>query len=176
MQQEIHSQTDTAPIGLATVDGVPVDATETLLTFRMDGERFAIAVGAVAEIIDPQRTTRVPNSGSLAPSLLNVRGTIVPLIDLRHRLGMESGERLHSSRLLVIEIAIDGELTKIAIMADAVEDVIDAATAEVEPIPDLGVRWPTECFRGAIKHKGDLIILLEETFSFLDTRGSDAAL
>lgn len=160
---------DTA-IELATVDGIPVETTETLLTFRLDGERFAVAVSAVCEIIDPQRTTRVPNSTALAPSLLNVRGTIVPLTDLRHRLGMAPGERRHSSRLLVIEIKMDGEPVKIAMMADAVDDVIDATLSEVEPIPSLGVRWPTECFRGAIKRRGSLIVLLDETFDFMTNR------
>ena len=63
--------------------------TETLLTFRLEDQTFGISVGIVSEIIDPQKTTRVPNADALAPTLINVRGSIVPVVDVRYRLGMK---------------------------------------------------------------------------------------
>lgn len=164
----MHTQADPSNIELATSNGVPVERIETLLTFKIDKQRFALSVDAVSEIIDPQRTTRVPNGGALAPALLNVRGTIVPLIDLHFRLGMTFAEELHSSRLLVVDIIIGSEPTTIAILTDEVDNVIEAKTSEIEPIPGLGVRWPTECFRGSIKRNGALIILFDQSFAFLN--------
>jgi purine-binding chemotaxis protein CheW len=164
----MQDATQTKPIlELATVDGRRVQESETLLTFKVAGETFAIAVETVSEIIDPQRTTRVPNGGPMAPTLINVRGTIVPVVDLRYKLGMKSADRLHTSRMLVIDVEVGAETCKIAIMADEVEDVVDVQTRSLEAVPELGVKWPVECFRGVATRGETLVIVLDPTNAFL---------
>lgn len=164
MQRPSENKPD---ITLATIDGRVVPSTETLLTFKVAGETFAIAVETVSEIIDPQPTTRVPNAGSMAPTLINVRGSIVPVVDLRFKLGMKSADRLHTSRMLVIHVDVGTETCKIAMMADEVEDVVDLQTKDLEAVPELGVKWPVECFRGVATRGETLVIILDPTNAFL---------
>jgi len=139
---------------------------ETLLTFNLADQTFGISVELVSEIIDPQITTRVPNANALAPTLINVRGSIVPVFDLRHRLGMKPAEQIHSSRMLVIYTTLDGEPTKIAIIADEVEDVIEVAIDDHKTVPELGIRWPIDCFRGVTEKDDTLVILLDQSSVF----------
>lgn len=135
--------------------------TETLLTFRLSEQIFGVAVERVTEIIDPQNTARVPNANPLAPSLINVRGSVVPVLDLRNRLGMPPAEQVHTSRMLVIDITLNGEPCKLAVMADEVEDVIEVVIDELETVPELGIRWPAGCFRGVSKRQDKIVILLD---------------
>lgn len=136
-------------------------ATETLLTFRLSEQVFGVAVERVTEIIDPQTTARVPNANPLAPTLINVRGSVVPVLDLRNRLGMKPAEKSPTSRMLVIDTELDGEPCKLAVIADEVEDVIEAVVDDLETVPELGIRWPAGCFRGVSKRQDQLVILLD---------------
>ena len=125
--------------------------TQQALTFTLEGETFGVDVGLVDEIVDPQPMTRVPNADPFSPALINVRGGIVPVVDLRRRLGAAPAEPTETSRMLVLDLELDGEPIKAALMADAVHDIVEVAVEEVESVPELGVRWPVEYFRGVAK-------------------------
>lgn len=134
---------------------------EMILIFRLMGEAFALSVGCVHEILDPIPATTVPNAPVFAPALVNVRGAIVPLIDIRKRLDMPSATSGAPSRMIVLELPVSGVPTRLAIVCDAVEEVIEADTAALEAVPSLGARWPEIYVKGAVRHAGDLVILLE---------------
>ncbi|WP_114287412.1 chemotaxis protein CheW [Candidatus Halocynthiibacter alkanivorans] len=140
--------------------------TETLLIFKLSEQTFGIEVERVSEIMDPQNTARVPNADPLAPTLINVRGSIVPVLDLRNRLGMKPAPQKHTSRMLVIDITLNDEPCKLAVMVDEVEDVIEAVTEDLVSVPELGIRWPADCFRGVSKRQDKLVILLEASNVF----------
>lgn len=144
------------------------DSTETqmVLTFALDGETFAIPVGHVDEIIDPLPITRAPNADAFAPGLINVRGAIAPFVDLRHRLGMRPAEVQESSRVLVLDLVVGGEATKVAMLADDVADITETAVADLEAVPELGVRWPIDLIRGVAKKDGALVIVLDVDAAF----------
>lgn len=137
-----------------------------VLTFTLEGETFGVEVGLVDEIVDPQPMTRVPNADPFAPALINVRGSIAPVVDLRHRLGMGPAEVLPTSRMLVLDLVVEGEVVRAALLADSVDAIADVAVEEVEAVPELGVRWPVECFRGVAKKDGTLVVLLDERTAF----------
>ncbi|WP_410218028.1 chemotaxis protein CheW [Paracoccus sp. (in: a-proteobacteria)] len=134
---------------------------DMVLIFRLLGEAFALSVSCVHEILDPIPVTDVPNAQSFAPALVNVRGAIVPLIDIRHRLDMPTARAGASSRMIVLELPVAGVPTRLAILCDAVEEVIEADTAALESIPNLGARWPDAYVQGVVRHGEDLVILLE---------------
>lgn len=148
------------------------DATETsmALTFSLEGETFAIPVEHVSEIIDPLPVTRAPNADPFAPGLINVRGAIAPFIDLRHRLGMKPAEAGSTSRVLVLDLIVAGEATKVAMLADDVDDITETALADLEAVPELGVRWPTDVIRGVVKKNGAIVILLDVEAAFAPTQ------
>jgi purine-binding chemotaxis protein CheW len=131
-----------------------------LLVFRLDEEAFATNVAAVHEILDAQTPTPVPNSDAFAPGLTNVRGVVVPVVDIRHRLGMAPARNLETARMIVVEVPIDGLPQKLAFFADAVEDVIEADCSVAERVPELGAVWPQVYLRGAVRRAGELVILL----------------
>ena len=154
-----------------TEETVMSGTTETAmaLTFSLEGETFAIPVEHVSEIIDPLPVTRAPNADRFAPGLINVRGVIAPFVDLRHRLGMKPGVMGETSRVLVLDLMVAGEATKVAMLADDVNDITETAVADLEAVPELGVRWPTDLIRGVARKDGALVILLDAEAAFAPT-------
>lgn len=142
-------------------EGDDVDPSRMYLTFHMHGEIFAIEVARVHEIIDPLPMTPVPNADPFAPGLINVRGAVVPVVDMRRRLGMPDTERTADTRFVVLEVTIAEELTKIALVADRVDQVLELRGTMIEPVPELGIRWPSEYIAGVAKVEGNLLILLD---------------
>ena len=144
-------------------------ATETpqmALTFSLEGETFALPVEHVSEIIDPLPVTRAPNADPFAPGLINVRGTIAPFVDLRQRLGMSPVATDEKSRVLVLDLTVGGEATKVAALADEVDDIFETQLSDLEAVPELGVRWPTEFIRGVAHKNGALVIMLDVETTF----------
>jgi len=133
---------------------------DMMLIFRLSGEAFAIPVGCVHEILDPIPMAPVPNAPAFAPALVNVRGTIAPLIDIRQRLRMPAATPGPAARLIVLELPVLGTSTRLAILGDAVEEVIEVDLAALEPVPDLGARWPEQYVQGIARHGDGLVILL----------------
>ena len=129
------------------------------LTLRLQGEVFAIEAECVREILDIVPITEVPNASAFAPGLINVRGRVVPLADLRVMFGMDRPPPSVDTRIVVIEIELDGEPTVVGILADKVHDVTDIKSATIEEAPKVGVRWPTEFVRGIGKRGDDFIVV-----------------
>jgi purine-binding chemotaxis protein CheW len=134
---------------------------EELLTFRLDNETFAIEVERVREVVDSVALTEVPNAPAFAPAVVNVRGNVVPLVDLRRKLDMPPLEDQSEVRIVVAEVALEGELTLVAIKADAVYEVVDASRATIDELPRLGTRWRPEFIRGVVKQETGFVIILD---------------
>jgi purine-binding chemotaxis protein CheW len=129
------------------------------LTLRLEDELFAIEAGSVREILDLVPITEVPNASPFVSGLINVRGRVVPLADLRVTFGMARPEPDQDTRIVVMEIDIDGEPTVAGILADKVHDVTDIEAAAIEEAPKVGMRWPPEFIRGIGKRNGGFIII-----------------
>lgn len=146
---------------MSTLTAAATATTGMRLILRLEGEAFGLPVDPVHEIIDPPDITPVPNAGPFAPGLMNVRGVVVPVVDVRHRLRMPPAEPGPTARMIVLEHEIEGAPCRLGFVADAVEDVFEPDLATLEPVPQIGARWPAECIAGALRHRGDLVILLE---------------
>ena len=167
-------KTDTDPVAGLAVDEQE-SAVAMILTFRLEEEFFALEVSKVNEVLDPIPVTHVPHADPFAQGLLNVRGAIVPLIDIRKRLGMHLPEKTPTSRLIVLDVEISGQLTRLALMVDAVDKVVEARRETIEPIPELGSRWPPEFIQGVIRHDDGLFVLLNAATIFQTTWPAQAA-
>lgn len=142
------------------------DMAELALIFRLNGEAFALSVDCVQEILDPIPMTMVPGAPPFAPALVNVRGAVAPVLDIRRRLGMQRPARDAEAagateRFIVIESAAAGETVRLAIVADAVEEVIETDLAALEPVPELGARWPARFVAGVAQGKSGAVVLLD---------------
>ena len=133
------------------------------LTVRLQDEVFAIEAESVREILDVVPITEVPNARAFVGGLINVRGRVVPLADLRVMFGMERPPADVNTRIVVLEVALDGEPTMVAILADRVHDVTDIETAAIEEAPKIGMRWHPEYVRGIGKRGDDFIIIPDMT-------------
>lgn len=145
------------------------------LTLRLEDELFAIEAGNVREILDLVPVTEVPHAPAFVGGLINVRGRVVPLADLRVIFDMSRPPPDQDTRIVVVEIDIDGEPTVAAILADKVHDVTDIDAAMIQDAPRVGMRWPAEFVRGIGKRNGAFVIIpnLERIFA---TQGRRSAL
>jgi purine-binding chemotaxis protein CheW len=133
-----------------------------ILILGLSGEAFALEAGIVSEILDMVSVTDVPNAPDFAPGLINVRGKVVPLVDLRICLGMSQKANSIDTRIIVIEGVIDGEPTIVGLLADKVYEVTEIDMQALETTPKVGMSWPSEFIRGIGRRKdGDFLIILD---------------
>lgn len=138
-----------------------------VLTFDMNGETFALEAVIVQEILDLLPETAVPGAQPFVASVINFRGKVIPLADLRLAFGMVATEATIDSRIIVIEIDLDGERTLVGLRTDKVNEVTTLARTASEPPPSIGMRWRADYINCLVKRGGEFIILpnLQALFS-----------
>ncbi|MEZ2127980.1 MULTISPECIES: chemotaxis protein CheW [unclassified Sinorhizobium] len=138
-----------------------------VLTFDMNGETFALEAVIVQEILDLLPETAVPGSQPFVASVINFRGKVIPLADLRLAFGMEATEATIDSRIIVIEVDLNGEATLVGLRTDKVNEVTTLAKAASEAPPSVGMRWRADYINCLVKRGGEFIILpnLQAIFS-----------
>ena len=129
------------------------------LILDLHDEAFAIPARQVREILDMVPVTRVPGAPACLDGVINVRGRIVPLADLRVLFGMPCGAADVHTRIVVVELELDGDSVVVGILADAVRDVAAIDPATVEPPPRVGMRWPVEFVSGIARHGERWVVL-----------------
>lgn len=135
------------------------DAGFEALTLALGGEIFAIEAGLVHEILDLIPVTEVPGARAFVSGLINVRGKVVPLADLRLKFGMAAPPPTPDTRVVVVEIDLDGEPTVVGLLADKVYEVTGIAHATIEQTPDIGMKWPAEYVKGIGQRGTDFIVI-----------------
>lgn len=140
----------------------PADPGATLVTFSIGPQVLAIPADLLREIIEPLPQTRVPGASRFAPSVLNVRGAVVPLADLRIALDIHDPAPLdrdpEARRFLVIEVEVAGERIPAAIVADAVHEVTAIPGGTILPLPAASP-WPAEYLLGICLGKDGFMLL-----------------
>jgi purine-binding chemotaxis protein CheW len=132
-----------------------------VLTLDLEGEMFAIEAKHVREILDLVAITDVPRAPAFVNGLINVRGKVVPLADLRVRFGMEQKPPTVDTRIVVLELEVDGEPVIAGIRADKVHEVVEVAAAALQEAPKVGMRWRPEFIRCIGKRGDDFMIVLD---------------
>jgi len=138
-----------------------ITETRTYLTFTLDQEDFAVDVAGVREVLDFTNVTRVPRTPEFMKGVINLRGSVVPVVDLRLKFGLPETEKTVDTCVIVLEVELDGEVTVIGAIADSVKEVFELDSADIEPPPRLGTRMETEFISGMGKHNDDFIIILD---------------
>jgi purine-binding chemotaxis protein CheW len=122
-------------------------------------EVFALNTQLIREIIDPVPATRVAGARPYLPCVVNVRGNVIPLADLRARFGMPKTEDTADTRYVVLEIEIEGDPVLVAVVADKVHEVTQISSADVQQTPRVGMRWNPEFIRFITKWRDEFIIV-----------------
>ena len=138
-----------------------IDKAATYLTFMLGEEVFAIDVKNVREVLDFTSITRVPRTPDFMRGVINLRGGVVPVIDMRLKFGMEGAENTVDTCVIVMEINLDGDKTVVGALADSVKEVFDLDPEQIEPPPRIGTRLKMEFIRGMGKSDEQFIIILD---------------
>lgn len=136
------------------------DEAAQYLTFLLGGEPFAVGIMLVKEIIEYGRVTPVPMMPPWIRGVINLRGAVVPVLDLAARFGRPLAEVTRRTCIVVVEIN-DGERRDVGVVVDAVSAVLDIAAADIEPPPEMGAGIRSEFIRGMGKIDGRFVIILE---------------
>ena len=139
------------------------DTTQTAqyITFRLGDELFAVNVAQVREVLDLTLITKVPTAPAYMRGVVNVRGSAIPVVDLRLRFGLPAVVETVNTRILVLELEIDGEQAVLGGIADSVHEVIELEPSQIAPPPTIAMRWRSEFIQGMGKRGDEFIILLD---------------
>jgi purine-binding chemotaxis protein CheW len=132
-----------------------------VLSLTLDDQLFALEASCVREILDVTPVTQVPAASPFVSGLINVRGKVVPLADLRFPLGMERRAATIDTRIVVIEIDLGGDMTTVGILADKVHEVTEIPHASIEETPKIGMAWRPEFIRCIGKRADDFVTVLD---------------
>lgn len=146
-----------------------------VLTFDLDGETFALEAGLVREVLDVAAETRVPGSAPFVDAVINFRGRVIPLADLRLAFGLARAKTTLDSRIVVIEHELGGDPTLIGLRADKVHEVTTIALADTEEVPRVGLRWRSDFIGCLAKRDGDLIVMPDLGQIFMTRGGAKGA-
>jgi len=135
--------------------------TTQYLTFKLGEEMFALDIAKVREVLDFTTVTRVPRTPEFMRGVINLRGSVVPVVDLRLKFGMTRTESSVNTCIIITEVTVDGDRTVLGALADSVQEVIDLVPGDVSPAPRIGTRINTEFIRGMGKRDDRFIILLD---------------
>ncbi len=138
-----------------------ISGTHQYITFKLGNELFAINVAQVREVLEVSSITRVPAAPAYMRGVVNVRGKAIPVVDLRLRFGLPPAPETVSTRIVVMELVIDGETTVLGGMADSVHEVIEFDANQINPPPTLAMRWRSEFIQGMGRRGDDFIIILD---------------
>jgi purine-binding chemotaxis protein CheW len=138
-----------------------ITETRQYLTFRLGNEVFATDVAKVREVLDFTTITKIPRTPDFMSGVINLRGNVVPVVDLRLCFEMSRTEKTVNTCIVVVEMLVDGESNVIGALADSVEEVIDLEPEQIQPPPRIGTKIRTDFIKGMGKRDAQLIMILD---------------
>jgi purine-binding chemotaxis protein CheW len=138
-----------------------ITETRQYLTFKLGDEVFATDVAKVREVLDFTTITKIPRTPEFMSGVINLRGNVVPVVDLRLCFEMSKTEKTVNTCVVVVEMMLDGEPTVIGALADSVEEVIDLEPEHIEPAPKIGTQIRTDFIKGMGKRDSQFIMILD---------------
>ena len=131
------------------------------LTFTLGGENYGIPIERVREILEYVEPTVVPMMPSFLRGVINLRGAVVPVIDLQSRFGRESTEVAKRSCFVIVEVEHEGEAQSLGILVDAVDEVLAVERSRIEPKPGFGTRIRSDFVDGILNLEKKFVITLD---------------
>lgn len=131
------------------------------LTFRLDEELFALDIAKVREVLEFSAITRVPRMPDFMRGVINLRGNVVPVVDLKLKLGLAQTQKTIDTCVVIAEVSVDGERVVLGALADSVQEVLELDASQIGPPPRMGTRIDADCIRGMGKRDDEFIIILD---------------
>jgi purine-binding chemotaxis protein CheW len=138
------------------------DRAQSYVVFRLGGEGYALEVMRVQEVLDMQSFTEVPGGPRSLLGVINLRGHVVPVYDLRLSFGLtKDGGTNRAPCVLIVESSVGSDVQVTGLLVDRVSDVLDFSPEEVQPAPQLGLGKATPFVRGLIRHQDAFLLVLD---------------
>mgnify|MGYP001214763089 CR=1 FL=1 len=131
------------------------------LTFTLADEVFSVDVARVREILEITNITKVPQVPDFMRGVINLRGCVVPVIDLRLKFGMEETIQTVNTCIIVVEVVMDGENIVLGALADSVQEVIEMEPSQIEAAPHIGTHLNTDFIKGMGKQDSNFVMILD---------------
>lgn len=160
MGQLVQQQPASALAKTGKPTGAASSDTQQFLTFLLGGEMYALGILNVKEIIEYGQLTEIPMMPSTIRGVINLRGAVVPVIDLAARFGGQPSQVQRRTCIVIVEITQDDAKLDIGIMVDAVSEVLEIARSEIEPPPSFGAKIRADFIDGMGKVNGKFVIIL----------------
>jgi len=138
-----------------------INETTQFLTFRLDDEIFALDITKVREVLDYTIVTKVPRTPEFMRGVINLRGSVVPVVDLRLKFGMSATESGVNTCIIITEVQVDNETVVLGALADAVQEVLDLDAGSIAAPPRIGTKLRTDFIKGMGKQNDRFIIILD---------------
>jgi len=137
------------------------DRVETFLSFKLSEEVFAINVSQVLNILEMSKITRIPKAPEYLKGVINLRGTVLPVVDLRIKFGLPEKEATVDTSIIVLNILLNEESIFVGIMVDAVREVLELKNSEIAPTPSIGTKYNTGFIKGMWRLDDKFIMILD---------------
>jgi purine-binding chemotaxis protein CheW len=145
---------------IAVTDTQSTDQTQ-YLTFNLAGEEYAVGILKVKEIIEYGMLTRVPQTPPSVRGVINLRGNVVPVVDLAIKFGMPRSPLTNRTCIVIVEVDLDGEHSVMGVIADSVSQVIDLPPSEILPAPAFGTKLKVDFLNGMGKSGNKFVLILD---------------
>lgn len=131
------------------------------LTFRLQGEHFAMNVGNVVNILELTNITSIPKAPEYMRGIISLRGEVLPVIDTKVKLGLSPSEFTANTCILVIEAMLDSQHVRLGALVDAVQEVLEFEDEEILPPPSVGKNFQSAFLNGVVRHNDQFILMLD---------------
>jgi purine-binding chemotaxis protein CheW len=131
------------------------------LSFRLGDEVFALDILKVREVLDFTSVTKIPKVPDFMRGVINLRGSVVPVIDLRLKFGMPETEKTVNTCVIIVDVEFEGTSIVIGALADSVSEVFDLDSTEIEPSPKMGTQIRTDFLKGMGRHGDGFVMILD---------------
>src|SRR6185369_9249620 len=138
-----------------------ITETTQYLSFKLAEEVFALDVAKVREILEFTSVTKVPQTPDFMRGVINLRGSVVPVIDLRLKFGMTATEQTINTCIIVAEVEMDGETMQLGALADSVQEVNEMEPGQIEAVPHIGTKLNTDFIKGMGKKDNNFVMILD---------------
>lgn len=138
-----------------------ISETRQYLTFKLMDEVFAVDVEKVREILEFTSITKVPQTPEYMRGVINLRGSVVPVMDMRLKFGLPESEKTVNTCIIVVEVSHEDEIMIIGALADSVQEVFELEPEQIEPPPHIGAKISPNIILGMGKSDGQFIMILD---------------
>ena len=136
------------------------DTLNSFLTFRLGDELFAANVGKVIEILEVPKVTKVPRSPEFMRGVVNLRGSVLSVIDSRTKFGLPAVADTINTCIIVMVVNVEGQDITLGVIVDAVQEVMEIDNTQMQEMPTIGSKYKTEFIEGMVRHDDQFIMIL----------------